>query len=90
MRYPTKEEFQRVKSEYPIGCRVELIKMGTDPFSKLKAGDQGTVNHVDDIATVFVSWDCGSGLGVVYGEDQIRRLDQNPIPAQPQSDSQNN
>jgi hypothetical protein len=45
-----------------------------DPHSKLKPGDQGTVNFVDDTATVFVNWDCGSGLGIVYGADRIRRL----------------
>lgn len=48
MRFPTKEEVQRVRERYPIGCRVKLVSMGPDPFSKLKPGDQGTVNHVDD------------------------------------------
>ena len=76
MRYPTKEEVQRVRELYPIGCRVELIRMGPDPYSKLKSGDQGTVKCVDDIGTVFVSWDCGSGLGMVYGEDHIVRAEE--------------
>lgn len=76
MRYPTREEVQRVRELYPIGCRVELIRMGPDPCSKLKPGDQGTVKCVDDIGTVFVSWDCGSGLGMAYGEDHILRLEE--------------
>ena len=67
MRFPTKEEVQRVRERYPIGCRVKLV-------SKLKPGDQGTVNHVDDTGTIFVSWDCGSGLGMVYGVDHIQRI----------------
>lgn len=46
-----------------------------DPYSRLKPGDRGTVSHVDDTGTVFVDWDCGSGLGVVYGEDRIRILE---------------
>ena len=46
-----------------------------DPYSRLKPGDRGTVKSVDDTGTVFVSWDCGSGLGVVYGEDEIRILE---------------
>jgi hypothetical protein len=29
---------------------------------------------VDDIGTIFVDLDCGSTLGVAYGEDLIRRL----------------
>lgn len=49
--------------------------MGEDPFSRLKPGDQGTVKHVDDTGTIFVSWDCGSGLGVVFGVDSIRIID---------------
>ena len=41
-----------------------------DPFSrKLVPGCQGTVKHVDDMGTIHVSWDCGSSLGVAYGED---------------------
>lgn len=79
MRYPTKEEVQRVRELYPIGCRVELIRMGPDPCSKLKPGDQGTVKCVDDIGTVFVSWDCGSGLGMVYGEDHIVRAEEKEV-----------
>ena len=35
---------------------------------------RGTVSMVDDIGTVFVNWDCGSGLGVAYGEDSIRKV----------------
>ena len=63
----------RVRQMYPAGCRVELISMD-DPYSRLKPGDQGTVEMVDDTGTVFVRWDNGSGLGVVYGVDRIRKL----------------
>lgn len=75
MNFPGKEIVQQVREQYPIGCRVELVSMGHDPCSKLKPGDLGTATSVDDIATVFVSWDCGSGLGMVFGVDHIRRLD---------------
>ena len=64
---------ERVRTAYPTGCRVELVCM-EDPHTKLKKGDQGTVSCVDDTGTVFVDWDCGSGLGIVYGVDQIRKL----------------
>lgn len=74
VRKVTTEELKRLREEYPTGCRVELVRMGPDPYNKLKPGNQGTVQYVDDIGTVFVSWDCGSGLGVVYGEDRIQRL----------------
>ncbi len=43
-----------------------------DPYSKLIPGDQGTVKFIDDIGTIFCSWDRGSSLGLVYGEDTFR------------------
>jgi len=70
---PPKETVLRLKKQYPPGTRVELIRMD-DPYAALKPGDQGTVSFVDDIGTIFVDWDCGSTLGVAYGEDLIRRL----------------
>jgi len=73
MKFPNKETVVRVRKQYPRGTRVELVTM-TDPYSTLKPGDQGTVDFVDDTATVFVLWDNGSTLGVVYGEDVIKRL----------------
>lgn len=73
MRFPNNETVDRVRKQYPIGTRVELITM-TDPYSTLRPGDQGTVDFVDDTATIFVFWDKGSTLGVVYGEDAIKSL----------------
>lgn len=75
MSFPDQVVVQRIRETYPVGCRVELIGMGPDPYSKLERGNQGTVNHVDDTGTVFVSWDCGSGLGMVHDVDHILRID---------------
>lgn len=74
MVFPRKEVVEAVRAQYPKGTRVELVSMN-DPNSKLKPGERGTVKSVDDTGTVFVSWDCGSGLGVIYGEDKIRILE---------------
>lgn len=71
--FPAKEVVARTREAYPAGCRVELVFMD-DPYSKLLPGERGTVRFVDDTATVFVSWDSGSGLGAAYGADQIKRL----------------
>ena len=70
---PSRKTVAQVRQMDPLGCRVELISMD-DPYSKLKPGDRGTVHTVDDTGTVFVRWDNGSGLGVVYGVDRIRKL----------------
>ena len=48
-----------------------------DPYRPdLKEGTLGTVVHVDDAGTIHVSWDCGSSLGVVLGEDSCTRIDE--------------
>lgn len=71
--FPSCEIVERLRKQYPKGTRVELISMN-DPYTKLKPGDRGTVSMVDSIGTIFVNWDCDSGLGVAYGEDHIRKI----------------
>ena len=70
----SKEALQALRERYPAGTRVELVHMD-DPFNtKLTPGCRGTVRIVDDVGTIHVRWDCGSGLGVVYGEDICRKV----------------
>ena len=38
-------------------------------------GTKGTVIGVDDIGSIMVSWDTGSNLSVVFGEDLCRRIE---------------
>lgn len=64
---------ENLKMEYPAGTRVELISM-QDEYRHLSPGELGTVTGVDDIGTIHVNWDCGSSLGVAYGEDSCRKL----------------
>lgn len=73
MRFPSKEIVEQVKKEYPIGSRVELVRM--DDVQAPPIGTKGTVKGVDDTASIMVAWDNGSGLNVVYGEDSCRKLD---------------
>lgn len=73
MMFPRREIVESIKARYPKGCRVQLVEMN-DPYSKLRSGEKGTVKFVDDIGTIHVSWDCGSSLGVVYGEDSCKRI----------------
>lgn len=51
-----------------IGRRVRLVSC-TDEWTKIAPGTLGTINLVDDAGTVFVTWDDGSGLGMVPGHD---------------------
>ncbi|WP_026523290.1 DUF4314 domain-containing protein [Butyrivibrio sp. MB2005] len=64
---------EKLRKEYPPGTRVELISM-EDPYEKLPRGIQGTVYHIDDIGTIHVNWDNGSGLGIVYGIDTFKKI----------------
>ncbi len=73
MKFPSKEIVERIREEYPAGCRVELIQM--DDVQAPPIGTKGTVIGVDDTASIMVRWDNGSGLNVVYGEDACRRCD---------------
>lgn len=68
MRKFTREVLQHIKDTYKPGTRVRLGWMN-DPYTKLKPGEMGTVIAVDDIGTIHVNWDCGSTLGLVFGED---------------------
>ncbi|GHV39787.1 hypothetical protein FACS189490_03930 [Clostridia bacterium] len=72
--FPSKEQVARLREQYPEGTRVELISMD-DPYSKLKPGDRGSVGAIDDTGTIFVDWDRGSGLGLLYGVDSFKRVE---------------
>ena len=73
MPFPSRELVEKVRKEYPVGCRVELIFM--DDLQAPPKGTKGTVIGVDDIGSILVSWDNGSGLNLIYGEDSYRRID---------------
>ena len=73
MSTPRLEIIEHLRERFPQGCRVELLQMD-DPQAP-PIGTRGTVIGVDDIGTIHVSWDNGSGLGVAYGEDACRRID---------------
>ena len=68
-----REVVKRLKKQYPAGCRVELLHM--DDSQAPPVGTKGTVIGVDDIGSIMVRWDNGSGLSVAYGEDSCRRCD---------------
>lgn len=73
MPFPSRELVEKIRKEYPVGCRVELIFM--DDLQAPPKGTKGTVIGVDDIGSIMVSWDNGSGLNLIYGEDSYRRID---------------
>lgn len=70
MHFPDKKTVARIRAQYPRGTRVELLEMD-DPQAP-PVGTRGTVKWVDDTASLCMSWDNGSTLNVVYGQDRVR------------------
>lgn len=64
-----------IKNYFSEGARVKLI-FTNDPYTELVPGDRGTVSFVDDMGTIFVDWDNGSKLGIIYGIDKIELIKQ--------------
>lgn len=73
MRFPSEEIVERIRRQFPVGCRVELLRM--DDVQAPPVGTKGTVTGVDDTGSVMVNWDNGSRLNVVYGEDLCRKIE---------------
>lgn len=63
---------EMLREQFPVGTRVELIQM--DDVQAPPIGTKGTVQGIDDIGSIMVSWDNGSGLSVVYGVDRIKKI----------------
>lgn len=75
MFIPKSSVIEALRQEFPKGTRVELVQMD-DPQAP-PIGTKGTVRGVDDMGSIMVRWDTGSGLSVAYGEDICRKIDDN-------------
>lgn len=69
-RWPTREAVERVRARYKAGMRIEQIEM--DDAQAPPAGTRGTIIGVDDIGSLIVNWDNGSGLNAIPGKDRFR------------------
>ena len=72
MKWPTKEEVEKVRRAYPPGTIVRLVRMD-DPQAP-PPGTIGKVIGVDDTASLLVEWQTGSSLNVLYGIDQVKKI----------------
>ncbi len=64
---------ERLRKMYPVGAKVELVKM--DDVQAPPVGTMGMVEFIDDIGTIHVKWENASSLGVVYGEDLCKVIE---------------
>jgi len=58
---------------FSVGDRVELV-FTSDTYTSLKPGDKGTITLIDSLGTIHVKWDNGSSLGIIPGEDTIKKV----------------
>ena len=72
--FPSRETVERIRKQYPAGCRVELVRM--DDIQAPPIGMKGIVTGVDDTGSIMVRWENGSSLNVVYGEDLCRKIEE--------------
>lgn len=72
MTLPTKETVEMLRSGYPNGMRVRLVKMNDLQAPPL--GTEGTVVGVDDTGSLLMHWDNGSHLNIVYGSDEVEKI----------------
>lgn len=70
----SKEVLEQLKKQYPMGTRVELVRMKDDQAPPI--GTRGTVIGVDSIGSIMVRWDNGSGLHVLYEEDACKIIEE--------------
>lgn len=72
-RHYDEELVSRVRADYPQGTRVMCDLMEDDPHP-IEAGETGTVQYVDDAASVCVRWDSGRILSLLWGKDRFHRI----------------
>jgi len=73
MMFPSKETVERLRQQFPAGCRIVLDELN-DPYRTIPSGTQGTVIAVDDIGTIHTAFDNGASLGIAYGADRAHRV----------------
>ena len=66
------KDLTALKRFYQLGRRIRLIKM--EDMQAPPVGTLGTIRGVDDIGSVMVAWDNGSGLNVIPEVDEVEVL----------------
>ena len=68
-----RQQVEYYKVSYPLGTRIPLIHMGSDP-RPVADDTRGTVRCVDDMGTIHCDFDNGRRLGIIPKEDLFRKL----------------
>ncbi|WP_088225793.1 DUF4314 domain-containing protein [Desulfosporosinus sp. FKB] len=74
-----RNKVERLKEMYPKGTHIRLTAMSGE--LDMPSGLTGTVDFVDDIGQLQMTWDNGRTLALVPGEDSFSAISQ-PKPVQ--------
>lgn len=69
MKFPSRNEVERLRKEYPAGTMIMLDYM--DDSSAPPTGTTGRVTMIDDMGCIH--W-TGSGLAIVPGVDRFHKI----------------
>ena len=69
-RFPSREQVERLRQQYPEGTKICCDYMQDDP-RPIQPGTMGRVLFVDDVGTVHCAFDNGRQLGLVSGVDSF-------------------
>lgn len=61
------EKINALRKSYPVGTKIVLVYM--DDLQAPPPGTEGRVTGVDDMGSLLVSWENGSGLHLLLGVD---------------------
>ena len=68
-------KIELLRTIYPSGTRIQLIKMADPPETDpIAPGSKGTIDHVDDAGQLQMRWDSGRSLALIPGVDQYKVL----------------
>lgn len=67
-----KQKVSYRQAKFKSGDRVELVEM--EDIQAPPVGTRGTVKFVDDMGTIHIRWDNGSGLGAAMGVDIVKKV----------------
>ena len=70
MKFPSREQIERLRKQYPVGTTVELISM--EDAQSPHPGTLGRIQGVDDAGSILVAWQNGSSLSLIPEADDFR------------------
>lgn len=72
--FHSKAIVESLRRQYPAGAKVRLVSMD-DPYAP-PVGTIGEVLGVDDAGSILVKWSNNSLLSVIFGVDEVRKIDE--------------